>query len=115
MVTKRTFWNDMNKHRNTSYRCVNNKYIVEYGHGPLTEKNSLSVWRHQKDGSADPDAGEMAYPHAWVKVASARGDPDDMDALYRELTTEQAILDLRDDHDRNANWEFNPEYREGGA
>ena len=101
MVTKRKFWSEMNRHKNTKYRCVNGKYIIEYGDGPLTETNNISVWRHQKDGGADHDKGEVSYPHAWVKVASAQGDPDEMDDIWSDLTTEKAILELRDSEDND--------------
>ena len=98
MVTKRAFWNDMNRHRQTDYRCVAETYIVECSRADaqLPTVPHLTVWRHQDDGAADPELGEVPYSHDWISVASALGTREEIDQLYRELTTEAAILELRD-------------------
>ena len=96
MTTKAEFFKKMNKHRNTKYRCVNGKYIVEYECGSMTTKNRIQVWRHQRDGGADESKGETGYSHGWVKVTSDLGNPEEMDKLWSKFTTETAILKHRD-------------------
>lgn len=102
MTTVSEFTNAMNKHANTSYRAVNNKYVVEFSHGVMSRTDRISIWRHQRDGGADESKGEEGYGHGWVLVARTWGESGALDSTYSELTTEQAILDLRDS-DRNAN------------
>lgn len=96
MTTKAEFFREMNKHGHTSYRCVNETYIVEYGHGPLTEQDHITVWRHERDGAADESKGEESLPHEWVKVTRAFGSPDEMERLWATFTTEASILAHRD-------------------
>lgn len=102
MTTVSEFTDEMNKHANTSYRAVNNKYVVEFSHGVMSRTDRISVWRHERDGEADESNGEEGYPHPWVLVARTWGERGSLASTYLNLTTEQAILDLRDS-DRNAN------------